>query len=473
MRRIETEEILIPLLEGYYQDSESFYAKFDKLIKNGGEIFLQEPLGFSLIITNIIENKDIEFLLDILKNSKKFIMTVEGKDRLDNGLFGENLIFSFNRYVFKCEEILAIEVDGNIDFSLFVNILKTNLNHHAISFVLTTMTDFKSSIASESEYYQLSNKRIINFLKADDTSEMQKLKICIKRIEPNIVDLLKIDKNTFIGIEFWRREWIDDNNNILEASKYIKENPYYFYSILTAEENVFRRNFKNIMNLLGWCFSSSRVQCGLFSRNVYLAISLKPRNEIIETTGHDGTEFRAWEILALQKHLLNLIDIYYGEYTLKHEAKSLNKMNESIRELDIIYDFNAIFKKVGKGEIWIKFNTYLQDSIGISAYHDLYISRHEKMLEEEDRFENLKLTRINTILSGLIFSTIFVTIALFLLDGKQNYVCQLMYNQSISEFGEVAKVSLVYTFIIALIFLIIFFYFIVPVMKKLLLRRWI
>lgn len=583
MRKIEKDEILIPLLKNY-ENEKQFYEKFSDLIRSGGKQVLAEPFGISIIITNIVESDQIENLLNSLKNNKKFIQTVRGeKDDLDKALFDEDSIYSFQRYVFKSNEHIVMNVkeqDKPINFTFFPSLAITNLQHHIVSFTFTTMTEFNSKNEVEGEYYKLSNKLVIDLIKSDTTIAFYELKSKVKALgylfswneilendngklieiltekfgidlgknakiekiggdkaikvsngknclslklnnektevtlkinngsiekltaeiengrlniyDNSLINFLKIDKNTFIALEFWKKKWKSDGNNLLDAADYIKENPFYFYSILTMNKNVFRRNFKNILDTLGWCFSSSIVQRGLFSRNIYLAVSLKPRGEIFEDVGHDGTEYKAWEILALQKHLLNLIDIYYGKYILeknkevrflqklynyyekyilRKDKKIRKKIEVLVEELDKVYDFNALFKKIGKGEIWINFNTYLQSITGISSYHDLYLSRHEKMLEGVDRSENLHLTQLNTILSGLIFSTIFISIITFLLDGDQK-VKKIMCNTSgVAELwgttGETVEVSMLYTFLVAFFFVVIFYFFIMPLLRKL------
>jgi hypothetical protein len=518
MRPIDKEEILVPILEKYYPSSKPFienekrfYKKFNHLIRSDGITNLKENFGVAILIVNIFSTEKARRLLNIVARNKKFEPSPYKGNRpeIDEILFDEDAKFSFKRSVFKSKERIKVKIvekdtiskpaisefctwdeyqkelqkeedvaglcsnfEKPISFSFFISIASAEkLNHHIISYIFTTHDEQKTNdqMIEKNEnvgevYVKLSNHKIINLIK--DKNEY--FREAIKELDNDLAELFIIEKNSFKGLNLWRPEWKEGNND-LEVFKYIKENPYYYFSLLTLHKDIFRRNFKNIMDYLGWGFSASRVHCGLFSRNLYISITLKPLKDRYDYIGHDGTEFRAWEILALQNYLLNRIDICYG----KHDHKRTKESDGLVKELNEVYDFNAFIKKIGKGEIWIKFNTYLQDTIGISAYNDLYINRHNNMLEEEDRFENLQLTRINTILSGLIFSTMFITIALFLLDGKRNYYCQLMYNQSISEFGEVAKISMVYTFIIALIFLIIFFYFIIPVMKRLLLRKLI
>jgi hypothetical protein len=208
------------------------------------------------------------------------------------------------------------------------------------------------------------------------------------------------------------------------------------------------------MDFLGWSFSSSRVQRSVFSRNAYLALSLKPRNDRMNNIGHDGTEFKAWEILGLQNYLLSEIDNMYVKYVSEDQKEQLDIMNKMIENLHVVYDFNALFTKKGKGELWIKYFTYLQDAIGISSYYDLYVNRHERLLENIEKDKNYRLTQISTVLSGLIFATIFITIAIFLVgDGGTD--CSTFISKTYgSNFGNIFVWSTFSTTIISVISII-------------------
>lgn len=454
MRQIKKEDVLVPLLERYFQNDVAFYDHFENLIKRGGDLYLSELFGISIIITNIVEDNSAKDILYCIRNSKEsFNQTICGKDELDLRMFEEKKEFSFKRSVFKCNRIFDLDINSNkISLSMFINIAETNLPYHMISFVFTTFTNSNNHHNDKYGYTQLSNKSIINLMKSDTSSEFKMLKDFIDHIDKNISKFLLINKNTFTGIEFWRDDWKDDEDNILDAAKYIYDNPHYFYSILTMDVDIFRRNFDNIMNKLGWCFSSSRVQRSLFSRNTYLAITLKPRKEIINCIGHDGSEFKAWEILALQNYLLNKLDISYGNYISNNNDK--NTIGQLAKNLSNVYDFNAFIKRVGKGESWIRYFTYLQDIIGIKSYYELYNMRYQKRLDDENKNENLNLTRLNTILSGLIFASIFLTIAIFLFEGEQNHFDFFIYNIFNNEILKTMYISFAYTVAIAAFFVI-------------------
>jgi hypothetical protein len=193
----------------------------------------------------------------------------------------------------------------------------------------------------------------------------------------------------------------------------------------------------------------------MFSQNAYLELTIKPRKDRSIAIGHDASEFKAWEILGLQKYLLDRINIAHSEYTKKHQGIMASKVDKLIEELNKLYDFNAFIQKKKKGESWIKFNIYLQDIIGISSDRELYENRHERKKEGEDRKSAVRLARLNAVLSSLIFATVFVSILTFLLHPETRLTATLG-NFTISEILNVGKYSLCATIILSIILSISF-----------------
>lgn len=390
MRRIEKEEILIPLLNKRYQDDELFYKSFSEIIKKGGELSLSESFGISIIISNFIDENCVAEQINSFKENQNFRQIIEGLDNIDENLFEEETAYSFVRYVFKCEENFIVgfrdEENKEIEFALFISIARTNLCRHIISFIFTTWKDSESVQEIQDSYIKLSNRQIINLVKKG-SREFEELNKAVLAFEPNVGKLLEIDKNTSLALELWRKEWSGEEDNLLDAAKYIVDNPHFFYSLLSLDEKIFRRNFENIMDSLGWCFSSSRVQRGLISRNIHIAVSLKPNEERFNANGHDGTEFRLWEIIGLQNYLSNSIDACYSKYILDPKGETaevtIKEMRDLVNNLNKIYNSNALFKKFGKGDLWIKLSIYLQDQMEISSVYDLYTNRLRIVEEDE------------------------------------------------------------------------------------------
>jgi hypothetical protein len=444
MRIIDKEEILVPILEKYYPSSKLFienetlfYEEYNHLIRSDDNTYLKEEFGTAILIVNILSTEKAKRLLTLIERNKKFEPSpyIGNRPEIDEILFDEDAKFSFKRSVFKSKERIRVDIaekNGKFEkksvfFTLFVSIVSAEkLNHHIISYIFTThdkqktddQMNEKNEYAGE-VYVKLSSHQIINLIK--DKNDY--FREAIMKLDNDLAKLFIIDKNSFKGLNLWRPEWKEGYYD-LEVFKYIKENPYYYFSLLTLHKDIIRRNFKNIMDYLGWGFSASRVHCGLFSRNLYISITLMPLKDRYDYIGHDGTEFRAWEILALQNYLLNRIDICYG----KHDLNLLKESDGLVRELNEVYDFNAFIKKIGKGEIWIRFNKYLQDAIGISTYYELYINRHNRMQQEKDSAEILKLTKTSTTLSGLIFATIFLTIVIFFIERAEIKCADLIGN---------------------------------------------
>ena len=491
MRKIEKEDILIPLLEKYYstgslllESEQRFYNDYGNIIFGDKNLFLSKPSGIAIIVTKIADNQQKNALLNSLNSNgmfkiKNFEPEKEGGKEIDQTLFEKNAEYSFVRQVFKKSDSITTDIiDKNgktLSFSLFISLAETNLDHHIISFIFTTYDD---NLKIDDSYIMLSNTQILNLINSNKEisqiigafigSPEEDMEAVIK---PNEKDKI-VDKNTFVGINFWRDEWKDEKDNCLDAKNYVKDNPFYFYSLLTLDEEVFRRNFENIMSYLGWCFSASRVHFGLFSRNLYISVTFKPLIQRYKYIGHDGTELRAWEVLALQNFLLNEIDKFHKEYNVNHKGETAREMDRLINELEKVYDFDAFFKKIGKGEIWIKFNTYLQDQIGISSNYDLYRNRYQRKAEEDDRKEDIKLTRLNLVLSSLIFGTIFISIIAIFLNNNEIHEHELeifpfVNNTMPGEILNFGLSSFALTIVLSAICIIIFLIVLRPLWRKL------
>lgn len=470
MRKTEKQEVLVPLLYDKYPDEKSFQKDFKDIIEEGKIPYLRLSFGLSISITNIITKEKAKEIRDTLKDNKKFEAKIEGDfDKIDESMFEKESDFSFKRWTFRSKEELKTGIkdkddkdDKDVNLFLFISIACTqDSEHHILSFNFTTWDRSKIKEGKEEDTYRtLSNEQIIDLVRGD-SEDFKKLKEVIGELEQEIKDLLKIDKNTFLSIQFWRKDWKSEKNNFLDARDYVSENPFYFYSIVTRDKDPFRKNYKSVMDILGWCESISRVYLDVFYENVCLEVTLKPKEEIFDEVGHDSDEFRVWEMLALQKKLLAEINTAYNKYsnTNKHKEKLEESLKELVKELHIIYDFNAFIKKREKGEKWIRFGGYLQDVIGIVSDYDFIINdKYEKRFrrgqEEEEEKRSLLLSKLNF----LFIATIFVSISIFLLDKYCTNLIDvwiaLLANNHI--FIRIIGVSLLVTFIISVIFLKIF-----------------
>lgn len=387
---------LIPLLEKYYPDEDSFNKQFEHLIKKAEDIYLDKELGLSINITNIAAGKETKSLISALENNQKFTPILKsGFDIIDEGLFERGTEFSFEKYIFKSGEINSTIKDKNgrdVSFRLFVNISCTNLSYHIISFTFTTWD-------TRQEYIKLSNSQIIDLA----SGELNRIRNDVLLFEQNrdIGKIIEMDTNPFISFQFWIDDWKSSDDNLLDAREYIKNHPHYFYSLINLDNNVFERHYKNIMDILGQGFSTSRAYIEAFSQNAFLEITIKPINERFETIGHDASMFKVWEMLALQRRLLFEIN-----------KTGLKNAEQLIREIDKVYDFNKFVQKKGKGVPWIKLTRYLQYITRIDFDYELYKVRIEKKKKEELEKDSLRLQRLNI----LIIATIFVSISTFLLS---------------------------------------------------------
>jgi len=297
----------------------------------------------------------------------------------------------FERKIFRSKEkkigikIKNSDCDINkFSFRLFINITKilnnTKKTCHIISVIL------KSS--NHNENSKLCNEQIINLVNGERNGH--KSFFLLNNIPEEVEDLLK--KDTFVAIQLWNRRWESEKDNTFDAKTYVKENPYYFYSILTSEKKIFRRSYENIMDVLGWCQSASSAYFDVFYGTTCLELTIKPKKEICDETGHDSEEFRIWELLALQKKLLDKIN-----------KKEMNNVDDYIKELDKIYNFSIFTKKIGKGEKWIRYGEYLQKITGIdSAYQDYKIKIERKNKEHESKLQKLNFLIVVSILASFL-----------------------------------------------------------------------
>jgi len=168
------------------------------------------------------------------------------------------------------------------------------------------------------------------------------------------------------------------------------------------------------MDVLGWCQSASSAYFDVFYGTTCLELTIKPKIEIFDETGHDSEEFRIWELLALQKKLLDEIN-----------ERGMKNVDNLIKELDLIYNFKIFTKKIGKGEKWIRYGEYLQKITGIdSAYQDYKIKNEMKNKEHEQKLQKLNL---------LIIVSIFASFLALLLSPFYNSLASIDNNPSLNS----------------------------------------
>ena len=262
MTETKVEDVLIPLLKNLYCK-----ARFNQIFKsvriNPKTLYLEGGFGFSINFIHVITSEDLYAIEKVLNDEHKFepVHIENGKDSLDEILLNKGADL-FERKIFKSkEEKIGIKMRNstcNINkFScrLFINIAKiqnnTKKNYHIISAIL------KSSDHNENS--KLCNEQIINLVNGERNGH--KSFFLLNNIPREVEDLLK--KDTFVAIQLWNHRWESEKDNTFDAKTYVEENPYYFYSILTLDEQIFRRTYDNIMDVLGWCQSASSVKSTL------------------------------------------------------------------------------------------------------------------------------------------------------------------------------------------------------------------
>lgn len=467
MSETKTEDVLVPLLK--FLDFKHF-TKFDEVRKKAEPLYLSD-FGFSINFIHIVTTDEVDKIIAHLESkSTQFDVKKVESDSVDKQLFEKGAKFYFNRIIFKKKnhEILRGVIDKNkkeVICRLFINIAKMQykrgdenaktLPNHIVSVVLTSYNhEFKDWVECEdkndkieNEYYNLSNEQIIELANSNFSSLLGGY---------NFSEEAK--KDAFVAIQLWRHDWKSEQDNTCDAKKYVQNNPYYFYSILTLEKNVFRRTYDNVTDVLGWCQSASGVYFDVFSGTTCLELTIKPKKDVDEEyqgkyfdeIGHDSEEFRIWEILALQKHIVR--------------DKDLN--SKTFKDLNVFFDFQEFTKKLEKGVSWISYARYLQKITGIQYHYDL--RRREFELEEREREK--KLQKLNF----LIIASIFISFVTFFLTP--------VYERSLSSIPPTQYIASeiilknsypeLFTVIVALIFTV-FFYLWAGIMSEKPFRSWI
>ena len=410
------DDILLPLLKK--SDFSKEKLKSLEEIRNKDEpLHLSPDFGFSIDFIHIVDTNVADKIIKDLKT----IFSDCGDERPHKNENGEWESESIDNELFESEKFFHRTIfriyDKNLEFTdennkevkcgFFINIAKLQskeMPYHIVSVILTSYNHkFNNIDKFEKEYYKLSNKQIIELVNKDfsylfdgDFSE-------------DVKKLFK--KDVFVAIQLWRDDWKGSQHNTLSAKEYIRRSPYYFYSVLTLEEDVSRKTHENIIDVLGWCQSASGVYLDVFYGNTLLELTRKPKKDnekyigkFFDEIGHDSEEFRIWELLALQQKLLTEIN-----------KSSLEDVKEETEEeLEKIYNFKIFTKKKGKGEKWIRYGEYLQSVTSIDSEYKEY--KHKK--EIKDKEEESKIQKLNY----LILSTIFLSILTFFLTPiYENY----------------------------------------------------
>ena len=429
MAETKLEDILIPLLtkSGIYSDEERFNEGFKKIRTEEKKLYLEEKFGFSINFINIITTEELKKIIKYLEFHENFVRyekpsqnkdadqqslyarfkaLIQSKqskqynnfDSLDDLFLDDEADLYLERKIFK-SKYPSIKLQNKKNFekilcNSFVNIAEMkskkgkNLPYHIISVIPTS---YNLTEIDGNELYNLSNEQIIEII---NTNISEYLEIDKKFS-------LKFEKGTFVAIQLWNHHWKDKQDNLFDARRFVRKNPYYFYSILTLEKDIFRRTYENIMDVLGWCQSDSSVYFDVFHGTICLELTTKPRidhvngkynNKFFDEIGHDSEQFRIWEFLALQHKLLSEI-----------KKDDLNNVDDLIKELDIFYNFNIFTKKDGKREKWIWYVKYLQRISGIDSDYQDYKNRIEiKNKEHEKKLSHLNRLIIVSILASFL-----------------------------------------------------------------------
>ena len=421
MYKIERDEdhILIPLLNANSVKKEDFNHKFKDIRTRAEQLYLQKSFGFSINYIHIITSEQLSELICCISNDLSFekIQLTQGskQDSVDKLLFSQNNEFCFERTIFRSLKEMdtgIIDKDNEkVVCKWIVNISKISYKKnnnvskkiplHIVSIVLTSYNN------TTKDEYRLSNDQIIDLVDEgvlDDSSFNDELRKYLK-------------KDTFIAIQLWRHDWKKNEDNTIDAKNYIINDPYYFYSLLTLDKNVFRRSYENVIDVLGWCQSTSGVYLDLFYGTTCLEITLKPKqdkskykSQYFNEIGHDSEEFRIWELLALQNKLLTKIN----QNNLKNVANCITELNK-------IYDFKMFTSKKGKGEKWMRYGGYLQKISGVESEYKEYKVKNELIKHDKES----KLQKLNY----LLLFTIFLSILTFILAPiYDNYI--MMFGQN-------------------------------------------
>ena len=418
MAETKVEDILIPLLKRFdHLDEEKFNDKFKAIRTKEKPLYLQEKFGFSINFIYIITTDELGKLINYLNNHDNLFRYVTlSQCSQDNNWDSLDDLFLDNESNLKLERKIYLRtnsIDTKLEDKksskkvlcrLFINIaeiksIKGNkLPYHIISVILTS---YNCTNILGGDLYSLSNEQIIKLI-SYNLSEFFK-DIHEEDIQKKVSAIS--EEGSFVAIQLWNNCWKGKKDNIFDSKYFVRKNPYYFYSILTLEKEVFRRTYENIMDVLGWCQSDSSVYFDVFYGNICLELTTKPRiypkneeykNEFFHETGHDSEQFRIWEFLALQQKLL-----------IEINKDNLNNVDDSIEELDLIYNFNTFTKKDGKREKWIRYVKYLQRISGIDSDYKDYKNRMEIKNKEHEQ----KLQKLNILIIVSIFAS-FLTLLL-------------------------------------------------------------
>ena len=423
MAETKVEDILIPLLKRFnHLDEEKFNDKFKDLRTKEEPLYLREEFGFSINFIHIITTDELEKLINYLKNNDNLFRHVPlSQTSQDNNWDSLDGLFLDNESDLKLERKIYIRTNSidtklkdensskKVLCRLFINIAEikskkgNTLPYHIISVILTS---YNCTNKVGGDLYSLSNEQIIKLTNSSSSKFIKDVQVKDIQKEVSVI----FEKGSFVAIQLWNNRWKDKKDNIFDSKFFVRKNPYYFYSILTSEKKVFRRTYENLMDVLGWCQSDSSVYFDVFYGNTCLELTTKPRmyhkneeynDKFFNETGHDSEQFRIWEFLALQHKLL-----------IKINKQNLKNVDDSIEELDLIYNFNTFTKKDGKREKWIQYVKYLQIISGIDSEYQDYKNRMKIKNKEHEQ----KLQRLNF----LIIISIFVSFLTLLLSPIYN-----------------------------------------------------
>jgi hypothetical protein len=426
----EKEDIFVPLLPSCLT-VDTFNVYREKIRNNyESKLEVEIPLNeqsFGISFNTIIVKKDgnseppYKLTQDILKNNFTQVIK-ESIDKLDCEFFEESPL---ERSIYYRKKSLIIKFQNKNEqheFYLFINIskLKEKIKNKLCiyTFILTTF----NPIDKKFNYDSLSNKEVINLSKKcaeifNDEDFLEKYKLN-QNGTPTIIisgeektpgeaefkgkpsgDSSSID-DIFRSIQFWGKLDSSDARDIINKGIRTKklDQVYYFYSILTHnyKDGLLRKHFENVVDVMGYCQSVSDAYFDIFYGNVCLEVTILPKMEIFKQTGHDSEEFRIWEILALQSHIV----------------KDKQLKPEDFKILEDFFDFRDFTKKLGKGGFWIDYANYLKEVTGIR--HNYNIRKREIELEEREREKALQKLNL------LIIVSIFISILTFFLSPIYN-----------------------------------------------------
>ncbi|KAF5424030.1 MAG: hypothetical protein C5S44_02590 [Candidatus Methanocomedens sp.] len=414
MAEIKVEDTLIPLLRRFdHLDEEKFNDEFEDIRTKEEPLYLQEKFGFSINFIHIITTHELKNVIKYLDHYTKLFEKItfsqqnqdNNWDSLDDLFLDNESNLKLERKIYISKTSIETELEDKqsskkVLCSLFINIAEikskkgNELPYHIISVIPTS---YNCTNINEDDLYSLSNEQIIKLISSNFYKFFKN--VPGEAIQKEVLE--KFEKGSFVAIQLWNYRWKNKKDNTFDTKFFVRKNPYYFYSILTLEKDVFRRTYENIMDVLGWCQSDSSVYFDVFYGNTCLELTTKPRknheNEehkdvFFDETGHDSEQFRIWEFLALQHKLLIEINI-----------NDLKNVDNSIEELDLIYNFNTFTKKDGKREKWIRYVKYLQRITGIdSDYQDYKLKTEMKNKEHEQKLQKLNLLIVVSIFASFI-----------------------------------------------------------------------